>query len=128
MTLPSMTVSTACHQFMPCETMPAASMYVGMHTAIPIQSAAMFHADHVHARGWWGRGRRLRDRWTCGAHHRGTEDTERLQNEAFDAAAEIGGVEVQEEPGPDRCQAEVGEELSLVYRQETIDRLEFDNE
>jgi hypothetical protein len=42
MRFPSMMVSTACHQFMPPSTSPAASMYVGMQTDSPTHSDAMW--------------------------------------------------------------------------------------
>ncbi len=41
MTFPSITVKTACQALMPPATRPAASMYVGMHTLMPIQRAAI---------------------------------------------------------------------------------------
>ena len=51
MQLPSATVSTACHHDIPSLIMLPASVYVGMHTAIPFQSAAMCHVDHVRCSG-----------------------------------------------------------------------------
>src|SRR5262245_58058326 len=53
-TLPSATVSTACHHAIPASIMLPASVYVGMHTAIPIHSAAMCQVDHVRCSGLVG--------------------------------------------------------------------------
>lgn len=47
--LPIRIVSSACHQVMPASIMPAASMYVGMHTLMPTHSAPMFQVLHVRA-------------------------------------------------------------------------------
>jgi hypothetical protein len=40
-TLPRRMTSIACHQFIPCDMRPDASVYVVITTLIPIQSAAM---------------------------------------------------------------------------------------
>src|SRR5262245_66665232 len=45
--LPRRMVIIACHQFIPASMNPPASVYVVMTTLIPIQSAAIFHVDHV---------------------------------------------------------------------------------
>src|SRR5439155_4877934 len=45
--LPKRMVTIACHQNMPCDIRPEASVYVVMTTLIPIQSAAMLYVDHV---------------------------------------------------------------------------------
>src|SRR4051794_27806838 len=46
-TLPSRMVSIACHQFMPCDISPDASVYVVITTLMPIHSAAMLYVDQV---------------------------------------------------------------------------------
>jgi hypothetical protein len=46
-TLPRKIVSTACHQFIPPSISAEASMYVGMHADIEIQSAAMSFMPHL---------------------------------------------------------------------------------
>src|SRR5512132_4202447 len=60
--LPSRIVAIACHQFIPCEIRPLASVYVVMTTLMPIQSAAMLYVDQVRraigvgARSWFHSG------------------------------------------------------------------------
>src|SRR5688572_7699950 len=49
--LPRRIVTIACHQFMPCDMSPDASVYVVMTTLMPIQSAAMLYVDHVRRSG-----------------------------------------------------------------------------
>src|SRR5574342_1147244 len=46
-TLARMMVNIACCQLIPALIKPAASMYVGMHTAMPIHKEAIFHIDHL---------------------------------------------------------------------------------
>src|SRR5437763_2816746 len=46
-TLPRRIVVIACHQFIPCDIKPDASVYVVITTLMPIQSAAMLYVDHV---------------------------------------------------------------------------------
>ena len=46
-TLPSPTVKSACHQFMPAAIKPPASVYVGMQWAIEIHSAAKLYVDQL---------------------------------------------------------------------------------
>src|SRR5207249_11604387 len=50
MVFPSRMVIIACHQFMPASMNPPASVQVVITTLMPIQSAAMFHVDHVRSR------------------------------------------------------------------------------
>lgn len=45
--LPRKTVKIACHQFIPPSMSEDASMYVGTHAAIEIQSAAILHMLHL---------------------------------------------------------------------------------
>src|SRR5687767_10251885 len=52
--LPSRMVTIACHQFMPADISPDASVYVVMTTAMPIHSAAMSYVDHVRRDGGVG--------------------------------------------------------------------------
>src|SRR5262249_4621099 len=49
--LPNKIVSMACHQFMPDDMRPDASVYVVMTTLMPIQSAAMLYVDQVRRSG-----------------------------------------------------------------------------
>jgi hypothetical protein len=44
---PNVTVRRACHQFIPPAISPLAIMYVGMHTLMPIQRAAMLYVPQV---------------------------------------------------------------------------------
>ena len=50
MVLPRKMVSTACHQLMPSAMSDEASMYVGTHADIEIQSAAMSFVAHLRSR------------------------------------------------------------------------------
>src|ERR687895_1229763 len=54
MKLPSRITSIACHQLMPCDMRPEASVYVVITTLMPIQSAAMLYVDHVRRSGGVG--------------------------------------------------------------------------
>src|SRR5437762_631565 len=52
--LPNRMVAIACHQFMPPAMRPEASMYVGTHTAIEIQSEAKLYVPQVRFSGGIG--------------------------------------------------------------------------
>src|SRR5690606_4221528 len=49
------------------------------------------------------------------------------QHQPLDAVAEIGDVEVQEEPSPQSRQAQVGEKLGLMNWQQLLDSLDLDD-